>query len=115
MFNDTCYYLEAVAGDGGNHTAAVWWLSPDIILNGGTDQATVSGSNTVDIRGHCGPSGGIVSDAPPPVAVDVYVGDPSLVMTPSGNTTKITNATGRPAVMILNAIYWKHSCFFRLD
>jgi hypothetical protein len=78
--------------------AAVWWLSPDIILNGGTDQATVSGSNTVDVRGHLGPCEMVGSDSP--LAVDVHVGDPSLVMTPSGNTTKLTNATGRPVVMI---------------
>jgi hypothetical protein len=98
MFNDTCYYLEAVAGDGGNHTAAAWWLSPDIILNGGSDQATATAPNNIDIRGHLGPCEAIASESL--IAVDVYVGDPSLVMTPGGNTTKITNAPGRPVVMI---------------
>lgn len=94
---DSCYYLETVAGDGGNHTAAVFWLSPDIILNGGTDQANQTGPNTVDVNVHSQPCENIANDDD--FTVDVYVGDPSLVMTPN-NTTKLTNAVGRPAVAI---------------
>lgn len=96
-FTDTCYYLEAVAGDGGNHTAGVWWLSPDIILNGGTDLANQTGPNSVDVRVHVQACESLTHEL---AYVDVYVGDPSLVMTPTGNTTKITNAVGRPVVGI---------------
>jgi hypothetical protein len=87
-FGDDCYYLEAVSGDGGNHTSSVWWLSPDIILNGGTDQANQSGPNTVDVRIHVQPCATFATEV---AYIDVYVGDPSLVMTPTGNTTKLTN------------------------
>lgn len=99
-FTDVRLYLEAVAGDGGNHTAAVWWLSPDIILNGGTYQASPSAPNTVDVRPHAKPGDHIGINT---VMIDVYVGDPSLVMTPTSNTTKLTNDPndpGRPALVV---------------
>jgi hypothetical protein len=87
-FTDDCYYLEAVSGDGGNHNSPIWWLSPDIILNGGTDQANQSGPNTIDVRIHVQPCATLATEY---AYIDVYVGDPSLVMTPTGNTTKLTN------------------------
>jgi hypothetical protein len=99
-FTDVRYYLEAVAGDGGSHTASVWWLSPDIILNGGTYQANPSGPNTVGVLPHNKPGDYI---GPATLMIDVYVGDPSLVMTPTGNTTKLTNDPndpGRPSVIV---------------
>lgn len=97
-FVDLCFYLESVSGDGGNHSpSGAWWVSPDIILNGGTDQANPTGPNTIDVRVHSQGCDAIATDDPR-IFVDVYVGDPSLVMTPTGNTTKITNTAGRPAV-----------------
>ncbi len=47
--------MEAVTSDGGNHTASVWWLSPDIILNGlisGPDKADPGIVNPVQVRFH---------------------------------------------------------------
>lgn len=100
-FFDQCFYLESVAGDGGNHaTSGAWWLSPDIILNNGSDMANPTGPNTVEVRVHAQGCEALGTDDPK-VIVDVYVGDPSLVMTPTGNTTKISNTTGRPVVEIL--------------
>ena len=100
-FVDQCFYLESVAGDGGNHaTSGAWWLSPDIILNNGSDTANPTGPNTVEVRVHAQGCEALATDDPK-VIVDVYVGDPSLVMTPTGNTTKISNTTGRPVVEIL--------------
>lgn len=98
-FLDNCFYLEEVSGDGGNHTSTVWWLSPDIILNGGTYQASASGPNVIEVRIHVQPCEAISTEA----YIDVHVGDPSLVMTPTGNTTKITNNPNdptRPAVTV---------------
>lgn len=100
-FIDQCFYLESVTGDGGNHAASgVWWLSPDIILNNGSDMANQTAPNNIDIRVHSQGCEAIATDDPK-VIVDVYVGDSSLVMTPTGNTTKITNTTGRPIVEIV--------------
>ena len=35
LSTDTCIFMEAVSGDGGNHNGSgIWWLSPDIDLVG---------------------------------------------------------------------------------
>jgi len=44
LAGDTCFYMEAVSGDGGTHDpAGTWWLSPDIQLTG-----PVSGPDNAD-------------------------------------------------------------------
>jgi len=89
--SDTCIYLEGNSGDGGTH-AGVLWLSPDININVGTanEGKATTGSNVVRVNTHrksgCIPLNG---GEPAPVLIDVYVGDPSLVMTP-GTTDKIS-------------------------
>ena len=82
--NDTCIYLEANAGDGGTH-GGVMWLSPDINVNVGTanESKAIAGVNTVRVNTHkknnCIPLNG---NDPASVLLEVYVGDPSLVLTP---------------------------------
>jgi hypothetical protein len=89
--NDTCIYLEGNSGDGGAHSG-VLWLSPDININVGTanEGKATTGSNVVRAVTHrksnCIPLNG---GEPASVLIDVYVGDPSIVMTP-GTTDKIS-------------------------
>src|SRR5678815_5753725 len=105
--NDRCLYLEATAGDGGLHTSPQWWLSPDVFISGPDGMgratpgpnATTSAANTIQVRVHkkrdcqVDPNAGTV-------LVDVYVGDPSLTMTPGSGTVKLTNGGTRPAAFI---------------
>jgi hypothetical protein len=93
--NDTCVFLEAETGDGGVHTTPTWWLSPDLVVAGpdALGRATPGVPNTVNVRVHKKNNCTINGDT---VLVDVYVGNPALAMTPGSNTTKITNAAGRP-------------------
>jgi hypothetical protein len=90
---DTCIFLN----DG-----SPWWLSPDISLTGpisGVDRADPNpNSNVVGVTVRRN-AGCMLSPAVGVINVDVYVGDPSVVMTPA-NTTRITNTTGRPTVFV---------------
>lgn len=94
LAGDTCTFMEAVTGDGGNHTAAVWWLSPDIVLNGptsGPDKADPGVSNPVEVKFHrktdesnCMSSGG------ESMTVELWAGNPSIAMTPNNGTRQIS-------------------------
>ncbi len=96
---DTCIYLEAATGDTGNHTTPTSWLSPDVVVTGpdALGRATPGVPNTINVtvhkRNNCTPAGQFVK-------IDLYVGDPQLVMTPGSGTTKITNAASRPSVFV---------------
>jgi hypothetical protein len=86
LISDTSTYLEAIAGDGGVHDPnGVWWLSPDIQLNGpvsGPDKADPGMTNTVDVTVHAG-ANGVVPPGTESITVDLFVGNPSLVMSPT--------------------------------
>jgi hypothetical protein len=88
---DTCIFMEAVSGDGGVHNANVWWLSPDIVLNGpvsGPDKADPGQVNSVDVNFH---RKGAESNCSFPGAesliVELWVGNPSIAMTPGNQTS----------------------------
>ena len=86
LAGDTCIFMEAIPGDGGNQNPNdVWWLSPDISLTGptsGPETADV-GSNKIDIRIHRRAAGTCTFTGDESVTVEVWVANPSLVMSPS--------------------------------
>lgn len=90
---DTCFYLEAVAGDGGAHqSGGVWWLSPDIQLTGATsgpDKADPGAANTIDVTVHAKPEGCATPQGAESVTVEVWAGNPSLVMTPDNPSSAV--------------------------
>jgi hypothetical protein len=61
LTGDSCIFMEAIPGDGGNQNPNdVWWLSPDIILTGpvsGLDRADAGQSNEIKIKFHRKASG----------------------------------------------------------
>jgi hypothetical protein len=85
---DTCIYIEAVAGDNGVHsTNGVWWLSPDIQLTGptsGADKADPGQANDIQVTVRRRPDGSNCTLPPgtESISVEVWAGNPSLVMTP---------------------------------
>ena len=89
---DTCFYVEAISGDGGTHDpAGTWWLSPDIQLVGpvsGPDNADPGQINPVDVVFHRRAAN---SDCNTPgderVTVELWVGYPSLAMAPNNNAS----------------------------
>jgi hypothetical protein len=90
--NDTCTFIEANAGDGGNHNVnGQWWLSPDIALTGpvsGPDQADAGKPNTVVVTAHLKP--GCTPDSTAHnVLVELWIGNPALAMSPTINTRQI--------------------------
>ncbi len=87
LASDTCIFMEAIPGDGGNQNPNdVWWLSPDITLTGpvsGLDQADAGQANTIKIKVHRKPaSSGCVFPGDESVTVEAWVANPSLVMAP---------------------------------
>lgn len=84
---DTCFYMEAVAGDGGSHTSDVWWLSPDIKLTGpvsGLDKADPGQVNPVEIRFHKkAANSNCESTGDENLVVELWVGNPALAMAPN--------------------------------
>lgn len=102
LAGDTCVFVEAVAGDGGNHAPGVWWLSPDIQLSSGVtgmpDKAD-PGPNPVVLRAHVH-NNCTLSDPQGRLKLELYVGNPSLVMTPTSNTVLITN----PPEVVVGAV-----------
>jgi len=103
LMNDTCVFVESIAGDNGTHAGGVWWLSPDIQLTSGVtnlpDQADPGAApNPVVLRAHV-KNNCTLSDPNHRLKLELYVGNPSLVMTPTANTVLITN----PPVVIVNA------------
>lgn len=100
LARDACLYMEAISGDGGVHnSAAAWWLSPDITLTGATsgpDKADPGQSNSVRVTFHrkAGECETIFSEN---ALVEVWVGNPSLVMTPNNPaSTKRIEWIGSP-------------------
>jgi hypothetical protein len=83
---DTCIFMEAVPGDGGAHSGTgAWWLSPDIRLTGATsgpDKADPGQHNALEITFH---HKGATCASPfaESVTVEVWAGNPSLVMAPN--------------------------------
>jgi len=84
---DNCIFMEAISGDGGNHTPnGVWWLSPDINLVGptsGLDNADAGQTNPVTVSFHRKPAGSNCSfPGDESLSVELWVANPSLVMSP---------------------------------
>ena len=102
LTGDACIYIEAVAGYGGAHNrAGVWWLSPDINLVGptsGPDKADPGQNNAVQVTFHRKPaSSNCITSFSESVTVEVWVGNPSLVMTPDNPaSTKLIQSIGSP-------------------
>ena len=96
LSNDTCIFMEAIPGDGGNQDPnGVWWLSPDIRLTGpvsGPDNADAGQINPVQVKFHRKPAG---SNCQFPgdegITVELWVANPSLVMSPHlpGSATRV--------------------------
>ena len=92
LAGDTCYFMEAVSGDGGTHDpAGVWWLSPDILLTGpvsGPDNADPGQVNPVEVKFHRKAAN---SDCTTPgdesITVELWVGNPSLAMAPNNQAS----------------------------
>ena len=85
-YNDATVYVEDVQGDLGFDPArtAPWWLSPDVDIPAHSGTA-FQGSNTVQIRVHTHEEP-IIDDK---IVAEVYVGNPSLAMSPASNTKRI--------------------------
>jgi hypothetical protein len=94
---DVSVYVEDRAGDQGdpNFGSGPFWLSPDVDIPAHTGVAG-QGSNTVQIRVHA-------RDEPvleEKITAEVYVGTPSLAMSPSVGTKRIDpGITFRPATV----------------
>ena len=84
---DTCIFMEATAGDGGVHSASVWWLSPDIVLTGptsGADKADPGLVNSVDVtvRRKAAESN-CIFPGDEQLLAELWVGNPAIAMTPN--------------------------------
>jgi hypothetical protein len=89
---DTCFFMQAVAGDGGAHNAGgVWWLSPDIKLVGpisGPDKADPGQTNTVTVQFHRKlDSSGCSTPFDENIDIELWVGNPSLAMSPNNHAS----------------------------
>lgn len=86
LSGDSCIFMEATPNDGGNHTAALWWMSPDIELTGptsGIDKADPGMNNTIKVRVHQKGQTCSLPDRTETIIVELWVGNPSLVMRPN--------------------------------
>lgn len=93
--NDVTVFVEDQAGDLGAVPSPVpWWFSPDVDIPAHSGEAT-QGVNQVRIRVHAHEEP-IIEEL---IAAEVYVGQPSLVMSPSSGTVRIDpgNLRFRPA------------------
>lgn len=92
-FTDTDIYLEAKPGDKGNHVDPVLWLSEDLIISAPTLNVAKPAPtvNKVQVRIHR--KGSTAFPANSFVRVEVFVGNPSLAMSRTTNTTRIVNKT----------------------
>jgi hypothetical protein len=82
---DVTVFVEDVAGDqGAPGTPAPWWLSPDVDLPAHPGEA-VQGVNDVRIRVHAHEEP-MLADK---IVAEVYVGNPSLVLSPGTGTVRI--------------------------
>lgn len=98
---DTCIFMEATSGDGGVHNASVWWLSPDIALNGpvsGADKADPGQINSVDVTFHRkSAESNCLFPGDEQLLVELWVGNPAIAMTPNNNaSTKLILQIGSP-------------------
>lgn len=85
LAGDTCIFMEAIPGDGGNQNASdVWWLSPDITLTGHTAglENADAGPNKILVRFHRKPAGTCTFPGDESITVEAWVANPSLVMAP---------------------------------
>jgi hypothetical protein len=101
LSGDTCIFMEAVSGDGGVHNANVWWLSPDITLTGpvsGPDKADPGQTNPVEIKFHRkGAESNCVFPGAESLTLELWVGNPSIAMTPSNPaSTALVDTIGTP-------------------
>jgi hypothetical protein len=93
--NDTCIFIEAIPGDGGQQDPNnVWWLSPDIQLVGpisGPDVADGGQTNQVSLKVHRQPAASnCLFPNDESLAVEVWAANPSLVMLPrKGSATRV--------------------------
>ena len=90
---NNCIYLEANAGDGGNHTTnPTWWYSSDIQMLA-TSAWPNQGTNHTQVRVHWnGDCTGLSSPDGPDFAFpvfDLFIGDPALVMQAGVNIHQI--------------------------
>ncbi len=87
LSGDTCIFMEAAAGDGGSHTANVFWLSPDITLTGpvsGPDKADPGQVNPVSVKFHRkGDESNCVFPGAESITVELWAGNPSIAMSPN--------------------------------
>ena len=83
LAGDTCIFMEAIPGDGGNQNPNdVWWLSPDITLTGhsaGLENAD-AGPNKILVRFHRKPAGTCNFPGDESITVEAWVANPCLVM-----------------------------------
>src|SRR5580765_7128806 len=94
LANDSCIFLEAVSGDGGVHDAnEIWWLSPDIKLVGPAsrvDNADAGQINPITVTFHRKPaSSNCIFPGDESVNVEVWVANPSLVISPRANSSRV--------------------------
>ncbi len=87
LANDTCIFMEAIPGDGGNQNPNdVWWLSPDINLVGpvsGADNADAGQINPVRVKFHRkSANSNCHFPGDESLTVELWVANPSLVMSP---------------------------------
>ncbi len=87
LANDTCIFMEAIPGDGGNQNPNdVWWLSPDISLVGpvsGADNADAGQINPVRVKFHRkSANSNCHFPGDESLTVELWVANPSLVMSP---------------------------------
>ena len=92
LAGDTCFYMEAVSGDGGTHDpAGTWWLSPDIQLTGpvsGPDNADPGQVNPVVVKFHRrAANSDCQTTGDESIAVQLWVGNPSLAMAPNNQAS----------------------------
>jgi hypothetical protein len=83
LAGDTCIFMEAIPGDGGNQNPSdVWWLSPDITLTGHTAglENADAGPNKILVRFHRKPAGTCNFPGDESITVQAWVANPSLVM-----------------------------------
>jgi hypothetical protein len=85
LAGDTCIFMEAIPGDGGNQNPNdVWWLSPDITLKGPVSglETADQGTNSISIKFHRKPGGTCTFPGDESITVQVWVANPSLIMSP---------------------------------
>jgi len=102
LSTDTCIFMEAVSGDGGNHNGSgIWWLSPDIDLVGpvsGHDNADAGQDNPVTISYHRKPAdSNCVFPGDESLLTELWVANPSLVISPQvRHSAAKVGVTGSP-------------------